>query len=87
MKHCTIPDHWTGQEALAFVALLDRLSLAIWRAHGADMARCLGNLNNVNSGHSPALPGPVSPNDHRCPHPGIAKQGDDPWPNWSSQTR
>jgi len=41
MKHCNIPDTWTGEEALAFVALLDHLSQAIWRAHGLEMARCL----------------------------------------------
>ena len=41
MRYCTIPDAWTGEEALAFVALLDRLSQAIWRAHGSEMARCL----------------------------------------------
>ena len=41
MKHCTIPDTWSGKEALAFVAFLDRLSQAVWRAHGGSMARCL----------------------------------------------
>jgi len=41
MKHCNIPNTWTGAEALAFVAFLDRLSAAIWRAHGPEMARCL----------------------------------------------
>lgn len=41
MKHCNIPDIWTGDEALAFVALLDRLTCAIWRAHGDKMAHCL----------------------------------------------
>ena len=33
MKHCPIPDAWTGDEALAFVALLDGIVCAIWRAH------------------------------------------------------
>jgi hypothetical protein len=41
MKHCNIPQAWTGDEALAFVALLDRLTDAIWRAHGEKMSRCL----------------------------------------------
>ena len=41
MKHCSIPDVWTGEEALAFVAFLERLSEAIWRAHGQEMERCL----------------------------------------------
>jgi len=41
MKHCNIPNTWTGAEALAFVAFLDRLAAAIWRAHGPEMARCL----------------------------------------------
>jgi len=41
MKHCNIPNTWTGAEALAFVGFLDRLSSAIWRAHGSEMARCL----------------------------------------------
>ena len=41
MKHCRIPDVWTGDEALAFVALLDNLICAIWRAHGDKMANCL----------------------------------------------
>jgi hypothetical protein len=45
MSHCSIPDAWTGEEALAFVALLDRLSQAIWRAHGEEMARCLERLH------------------------------------------
>ena len=46
MKHCTIPDALTGEEALAFVALLDRLSQAIWRAHGHAMAHCLHERDN-----------------------------------------
>ena len=41
MKHCNIPGAWTGDEALAFVALLERLTCAIWRAHGEKMAHCL----------------------------------------------
>ncbi len=45
MKHCPIPDAWSGEEALAFVALLERLSQAIWRAHGPEMARCLERLH------------------------------------------
>lgn len=45
MRYCPIPESWSGEEALAFVALLDQLSQAIWRAHGAEMARCLENLH------------------------------------------
>jgi len=45
MSHCPIPDAWSGEEALAFVALLDRLSQAIWRAHGDEMACCLERLH------------------------------------------
>ena len=41
MRHVKIPDTWTGPEALAFVALLDRLTDAIWRAYGPQMALCL----------------------------------------------
>ncbi len=41
MKHCPIPDAWTGDEALAFVALLDGIVCAIWRAHGDKMMHCL----------------------------------------------
>ena len=56
MKHCTIPSDWTGDQALAFVALLDRLSLAIWRAHGADMARCLQDPDADHCAHCTPLP-------------------------------
>lgn len=56
MKHCTIPDVWTGEQALAFVALLDRLSQAIWRAHGAEMGRLLERLHDRRAEHRP--PGP-----------------------------
>ncbi len=41
MKHCSIPNTWSGSEALEFVALLDRLRDAIWRAHGRKMAHHL----------------------------------------------
>lgn len=47
MKHCNIPDAWTGDEALAFVALLDRLTCAIWRAHGDKMALSLQRREGV----------------------------------------
>lgn len=60
MKHCSIPRDWTGDEALAFVALLDRLSQAIWRAHGFDMARCLQNLGAGHHAHCTPLPGRVT---------------------------
>ena len=33
-----IPDHWTGDEALTFVAFLEEVILAIWAQHGHDMA-------------------------------------------------
>ena len=56
MKHCTIPDAWTGEEALAFVALLDHLSQAIWRAHGDEMAHHLEWLHSGRDEHRP--PGP-----------------------------
>lgn len=49
MKHCSIPDAWTGDEALAFVALLDRLTNAIWRAHGEKMAHCLQRREDQSS--------------------------------------
>ena len=53
MKHCTIPDAWTGEQALAFVALLDRLSQAIWRAHGHEMAHYLERLHAGRDAHRP----------------------------------
>ena len=33
-----IPDHWTGDEALTFVAFLEEVILAVWGIHGHDMA-------------------------------------------------
>lgn len=51
MKHCNIPDVWSGEEALAFVAFLNRLIEAIWRAHGHKMGRCLEKAHH--SGHHP----------------------------------
>jgi hypothetical protein len=53
MKHCNIPDAWTGDEALVFVALLDRITCAIWRAHGEKMACCL-QQRDVRA-HRPAV--------------------------------
>jgi len=41
MKHCNIPESWNGGDALAVVTFLDRIIQAVWRAHGAGMARCL----------------------------------------------
>ena len=38
MKHVTIPNQWTGQQALSTVAFLERVIDAIWRAHGPEMA-------------------------------------------------
>ena len=58
MKHCTIPDVWTGEQALAFVALLDSMSQAIWRAHGTEMGRLLERLHDRRDEHQP--PGPRS---------------------------
>jgi len=39
--NCSIPDHWTGDEALTFVAFLEDIIQLIWDAHGAAMARQL----------------------------------------------
>jgi hypothetical protein len=33
-----IPDHWTGDEALTFVAFLEEVILAVWGLHGHAMA-------------------------------------------------
>lgn len=55
MKHCNIPDAWTGDEALAFVALLDRLTCAIWRAHGERMAHCLQQRDVHSSAPRPPV--------------------------------
>ena len=41
MKRVTIPTHWTGQEALDVVGFLEKVILAIWRAHGGSMAHAL----------------------------------------------
>ena len=38
MKHVAIPVHWTGEEALSTVALLEEIIRAIWRAHGDEMS-------------------------------------------------
>ena len=53
MKHCNIPDVWSGDEALAFVAFLQRLIDAIWRAHGHNMGPCLEKKCTLNTGHHP----------------------------------
>ncbi|MFC1482572.1 hypothetical protein ACFL51_02075 [Myxococcota bacterium] len=55
MKHCNIPHAWTGDEALAFVALLDRLTDAIWRAHGDKMARCLQRREGFDTAPCPSV--------------------------------
>jgi len=33
-----IPDHWTGDEALTFVAFLEEVIQAVWSLHGHGMA-------------------------------------------------
>ena len=38
VKHVTIPDTWTRQQATAVAAFLERVIEAIWRAHGPEMA-------------------------------------------------
>ena len=55
MKHCNIPNAWTGDEALAFVALLDHLICAIWRAHGETMADCLQQRDIHSSAPRPPV--------------------------------
>ena len=42
-----IPPHWSGDEALAFVAFLDNLIHAVWVAHGRDMAACLQRADDL----------------------------------------
>lgn len=37
-----IPAHWTGEQALIVVELLDALTSAIWAAHGDDIEHTLG---------------------------------------------
>lgn len=72
MKHCTIPENWSGDEALAFVALLERLTRSIWRAHGDEMARCLALRNARRDPHS-HWTGPSAPTRLRyepIPFPG-----------------
>jgi hypothetical protein len=46
MKTLTIPDHWTPDEALSFVAFLEELIQAIWIEHGPLMARRLRRAEN-----------------------------------------
>jgi len=42
MKHVTIPDQWSGGEALSVVTFLEKVIEAVWRAHGARMAPYFG---------------------------------------------
>ena len=37
MSMVTIPDHWSGEEALVFVAFLEETICAIWRKHEHQM--------------------------------------------------
>jgi hypothetical protein len=76
MKHCNIPNSWTGSEALAFVALLDRLRDAIWRAHGREMARCLWR-QRYRRHHRLATRPPLILYDNM---PGIDRRQQDPAP-------
>lgn len=39
-----VPRDWTGEQALAAVALLRAASQAIWQVHGEEMALTLGEL-------------------------------------------
>lgn len=56
-----IPTHWSGDEALAFVAFLDRLEHAIWVAHGPEMAASLQRADDLQAawitspGHAPPV--------------------------------
>ena len=63
MKHCNIPDVWNGEEALAFVAFLERLIDAVWRAHGLKMSRCLEKVHTQhhlqNANDRPSLDDPA----------------------------
>ena len=44
-----IPRHWSGDEALAFVAFLENITHAVWDAHGPKMAACLQRADDLQS--------------------------------------
>lgn len=47
MKHVTIPNEWSGEEALKLVAFLERVIEAVWRAHGREMGYHLEYLHTA----------------------------------------
>ena len=44
-----IPRHWSGDEALVFVAFLENITHAVWAAHGRDMAACLQRADDLQA--------------------------------------
>lgn len=45
-----VPRDWTGDQALAAIALLRAASQAIWQVHGEDMADALGGRARSDAG-------------------------------------
>jgi len=51
-----IPEHWSAEEALVVVSFLQRITDAIWAAHGHDMASTLYRCDDLSHGAPLNLP-------------------------------
>lgn len=63
MTSIRIPKDWTGEEALAITAFLERLELTIWAAHGHEMARCLRRADEQQAAWLTAPSEHIPPDD------------------------
>jgi len=72
-----IPQHWSAETALTVVVFLEDVVKAIWRAHGAKMAKLIQNSYPEDFGiASEDLP--LNPSDREMPSP--SHYGDDDIP-------